>query len=241
MDLFDFAVKPPIAAVCFVLALLTPARAQMVSPSPAPTPTSSTTVLVNGQLLAFQNNYVVLSDGDALRLDAHAQMSGYAPVPGRFVLVTVDRVSKRVVSVQVGLRPYRDGIAIESLARDYVVADPRSARTAAPVNTAGNGQAVTLTITVEVPTNTPSTDAIYFSSDRSNWAIAEARMDQIDGLHWRLVLPLPDGTTLHYKFSRGSYATIERDRAGADVPARTVVAHKGTTTHDVVLRWADKS
>lgn len=219
-----------LAAIALAVGGAASARAQSSDPM----------VLVNGQLLALHHGYAVLTTGDALRLAPELRMSGLAPQPGRFVLLHVDRARALVARLEVALVPFRTGIAAASLPREFVVADPRSARAAAAAAGAASGALVPVTIVVEVPVNTPSGDAVYFSSDRSNWSVSETRMDQVDGLHWSLVLPVPDGTTVHYKFTRGSYASIERDRAGADVPARAFTAHTGLKTADVVLRWADR-
>lgn len=193
----------------------------------------------DGQLLAIQNQYLVLSTGDALQLASDATFEGVAAKPGAFVRITIDLRTKTVVHVVVAPHAFTGGRSVTEIPRDVVAVDPRSARKAGSLASAASGQIVQVTIVVEVPANTPTGDAVYLSSDRSNFSVSEVRMDQADALHWSLVLPLLDGTTLRYKFTRGSYASTERDRAGADVPSRSLVARKDLKTSDTVLRWAD--
>lgn len=97
-----------------------------------------------------------------------------------------------------------------------------------------------VTITVEVPTQTPQSDDIYLSTERSGYTPNERRMNRIDERRWSLAIEGPTATVLHYQYTRGSFATLERDRTNNVRPARTIVF--GTTpaqVRDAVERWAD--
>lgn len=230
MDLRGVAVKRAAGAFALMFAL---AAGSAGAQTPPPT------LVFDGQLLVIVDRYLVVSSGDALHLAADAQFTGIAPKPGRFVRVTIDPRTHDVVAISVAAHAYAGGKSVTEIPRDLVAVDPRSARKSGSIAAAGSGQIVQVTIVVAVPANTPTGDVVYFTSDRSNFSVAETRMDQIDALHWSLTLPLLEGTTLRYKFSRGSYTATERDRAGADVPSRSLVARAGVKTNDVVLRWAD--
>ncbi|HEY0798796.1 MAG TPA: hypothetical protein VGD50_06570, partial [Candidatus Baltobacteraceae bacterium] len=102
-------------------------------------------------------------------------------------------------------------------------------------------QIVTVRIDVTVPSDTPPTDDIYLSTDRSNFGAAELRMNRVDAYHWTVTLPAPAGTTFQYQFTRGNYATVERDRSGGVFTPRVLNVHPGVTSSDTVARWADIS
>ncbi len=99
---------------------------------------------------------------------------------------------------------------------------------------------VKVTITVEVPSQTPQTDDVYLSTDRSSYTPNERRMTRIDERRWTIAIEGAAGTTTHYQYTRGTFGTLERDRANTVRPARTIVF--GTTPaamRETVERWAD--
>jgi hypothetical protein len=98
---------------------------------------------------------------------------------------------------------------------------------------------IALRIVVAVPPRTPSGDDVYLSTDRTGFAAAELRMNRIDPLHWAIDVPIARGSTLIYRFTRGSSANGERDAAGGGVRAHTVLADAPKSTHDTVASWAD--
>ncbi len=98
---------------------------------------------------------------------------------------------------------------------------------------------ITLTIVVAVPPRTPSGDDVYLSTDRTGFAAAELRMNRIDPLHWAIDVPIARGSTLVYRFTRGSSANGERDAAGGGVHAHLVLADAPKRTKDNVASWAD--
>ncbi|MGH7757389.1 MAG: hypothetical protein ACREM8_14050, partial [Vulcanimicrobiaceae bacterium] len=95
------------------------------------------------------------------------------------------------------------------------------------------------TIVVDVPLNTPTGDDIYLSTDRSNYSPAEIRMNRIDARRWTIALKVPAGTELHYQFTRGSLASVERDRNGSLLTPRLLETRASVTVDDHVARWAD--
>ena len=98
---------------------------------------------------------------------------------------------------------------------------------------------VILTIVVAVPSRTPSGDDIYLSTERTGFGAAELRMNRVDPLHWSIDVPLPRGSTLVYRFTRGSSSNAERDAAGGGVPAHSILVDGPKKTRDAVASWAD--
>jgi hypothetical protein len=100
---------------------------------------------------------------------------------------------------------------------------------------------VTVTITVTVPAQTPGGDDVFVSTERSNWNPSELRMNRVDALHWTLILSLPRGAHLAYRFTRGSFATTERNEARQLPPVHTLIAEPDVHANVVVPGWGDIS
>jgi hypothetical protein len=66
-------------------------------------------------------------------------------------------------------------------------------------------------------------------------------MDRVDGSTFSISVAVAQGTALKYQFTRGSYATVERDRTGGIVNPHVVLAEPNAKTNDTVTRWADIS
>jgi len=116
-------------------------------------------------------------------------------------------------------------------AADFLIAARSAAQQSA--------ERLTITILVAVPPRTPNGEDVYLSTDRTQFAAAELRMNRIDPLHWSIDVPIARGSTLVYRFTRGSAATGERDAAGGGVAAHTVLADTAKATRDTVASWAD--
>jgi hypothetical protein len=184
-------------------------------------------------ILTRTPEYLVVSGGNALRV---AKDCRCADLPaGTVAIVTLDEHSA-VVELR---RPRKDEKASESLPATAIVVDPRSSRVLHPAQAAV--QTVTVTLTVAVPADTPPGDDLYVSTERSGWNAAELRMQRVDPLHWSIQLRLPAGQPLLYRYSRGSFATLEADRAGQLAPARKLVAKDGLVVQDAIVRFSDLS
>jgi predicted alpha/beta superfamily hydrolase len=94
-----------------------------------------------------------------------------------------------------------------------------------------------------VPANTPAGATIYLASSRNGWTTDDpARaftFDPADGSYY-LELP-PSRGTLEYKFTRGTWPTIETDADNRAVPNRRYVFGQGppVVLHQV-LNWEDQ-
>lgn len=99
---------------------------------------------------------------------------------------------------------------------------------------------VTLKIT-SLPTNTPTGASIYLAGTVNSWNEANpAYIMQPDGLG-NLQIVIPQGTgTMSYKFTRGSWATVEGNATGGFLPDRTFTYTGGPQTINLTIQsWED--
>lgn len=98
---------------------------------------------------------------------------------------------------------------------------------------------VTFRIT-QVPTNTPSNATLYIAGSFNSWnpgSAAQALVRQPDS-SWLITLPAGTGT-IQFKFTRGSWATVEGNASGNQLPNRTFTYGNGDTVNLTVLSWED--
>lgn len=168
------------------------------------------------QLVIVQNGYVVAANGNAYKLVGDAASAAIGLPLGIYLVLKIDP---------------QTGEAFDLVASRV----PLTAE-GTPVRT------VSVTFTVEVPVNTPGTDVIYMATDRTNWTANAIRMSPLPGNKWTATLTLTGGTVVAYKYTRGSWATDERDRAGSEIANRTLTITSSADTqaqNDTVARWAD--
>lgn len=181
-------------------------------------------------LLAVGARSVTVGGGATLRRALAATERG-ADALGRTVYLRLDeRGAVEDITTTIPRHSKLHDLA-ELPPEDFIIAARSTASAAA--------ERVTLTLVVAVPPRTPSGDDVYVSTDRTGFAAAELRMNRIDPLHWSIDVPLARGSTLVYRFTRGSAASAERDAAGGGVAAHTALADAPKTTRDTVASWAD--
>ena len=182
-------------------------------------------------LLGISATAVTLEGGATLRRAPEFEAPRDARALGRTVYLRLDE-SGAVTAISLA-QPRHSHLT--------ALADLPSATFAIAARSAAQQTAdrMTLTILVAVPPRTPSGDDVYLSTDRTGFAAAELRMNRIDPLHWSIDVPVARGSTLVYRFTRGSSANGERDAAGGGVAAHTALADAPKTTHDTVASWAD--
>jgi hypothetical protein len=146
----------------------------------------------------------------------------------------------RFVEVSYGAPPPNE-IDAAQLPRAYVTASRASARSSNNAMTSAQSKTITVVFIVHVPDDTPITDDIYLTTERSNFSPAELKMNRIDVRRWSVSLPLAEGTTLHYQYTRGNYANVERDAGGGVITPHLLEVHEATRADDTVARWADTS
>lgn len=99
--------------------------------------------------------------------------------------------------------------------------------------------AADLTLNLSVPPGT--TPPVHVAGDFQGWnpgSAAHILAVQPDG-RYAITLALPDNQPIQFKFTRGSWATVEKGPNGEELPNRTHTP-VGTQTLDLtVARWAD--
>lgn len=107
----------------------------------------------------------------------------------------------------------------------------------------GEPQSDSLTFTVNVPSDTTESDTVYIAGDFNGWNPADPAYQlirQADGTY-TIKLDLAAGTTISYKFTRGSWASVEANSNGSDIGNRTkTTAGGGETVTATVQRWKDR-
>lgn len=107
----------------------------------------------------------------------------------------------------------------------------------------GEPQSDSLTFTVNVPSDTTESDTVYIAGDFNGWNPADPAYQltrQADGTY-TIKLDLAAGTTISYKFTRGSWASVEANSNGSDIGNRTkTTAGGGETVTANVQRWKDR-
>ena len=78
---------------------------------------------------------------------------------------------------------------------------------------------VTLKIT-QIPSNTPQGSTIYMPSSLNNWNAAGNSVQPIGNGQYQIVIPEGTGT-VEYKFTRGTWASVEGNANGNYLPNRS--------------------
>lgn len=226
-----------IARVCSIAACLL----AIVAPTGARAQSAATPLSIRGQALAIGHGYVIFTSGTTVRLRDGTHVPRGTTL-GSSIRVRLDRATGDVVSIE--LDP-KDTLDDDVDAARVPVADgvhglraggaTATADSAAPAR----AEAVVVTIAVTVPANTPPTDDVYVATDRSNFSPSEIRMQRTSARRFTVSLSLPRDSKLRYQFTRGSYATVERNRSGGIAEPHVLAIGSGATVENVVERFAD--
>ncbi|HVA37678.1 MAG TPA: hypothetical protein VNJ51_08695, partial [Candidatus Dormibacteraeota bacterium] len=94
---------------------------------------------------------------------------------------------------------------------------------------------------VQVPPNTPLNSDVYIATAASNWLADAIKLNRVDGLDFQVTARIPSGTIFYYRYTRGSWQTEERNKAGLEGPVRHFVVPEADTAtrYDQVYNWAD--
>jgi starch binding protein with CBM20 domain len=169
--------------------------------------------IVDTRAVVMQDGYIVGTDGVAHKLVAAA--AAVASVPfGAYVELRTDPRSGDAFDAAVSTHPFAQAAVAQ----------------------------IAVTFEVRVPVNTPPASTVYLATNAQNWTANAVRLSPEPGNMWMATVMLAGGTVLQYKYTRGSWATGERDASGNDIQNRSLaVVRSGAvqSVHDVVARWAD--
>ncbi len=98
-------------------------------------------------------------------------------------------------------------------------------------------------IVQSLPSNTPAQDMLYIGGDFNGWDPGSAQYilhKNVDG-KWSITLPAQaSGTTIEYKFTRGSWGTVEKGQSGIDISNRTFTYGNSSSVVDITIyNWAN--
>ncbi|MDQ0232256.1 carbohydrate binding domain-containing protein [Metabacillus malikii] len=97
-----------------------------------------------------------------------------------------------------------------------------------------------VTFNVTVPTQTLTTDKIYMTSTLNGWKPDDSDYELKKNANgsYSISLQVPANTQIEYKFTLGSWATVEKDQWGNDISNRTFKTNGGEEVVDVtVQKW----
>lgn len=100
-----------------------------------------------------------------------------------------------------------------------------------------------VTLRVTVPSSTPASGPVYAAGSFNSWNPADPAYQLTKGPDgkYSISLNLPAGTAVQYKFTRGSWATVEVNANGSDVANRSLTPAGGSQSVNVtVARWKDQ-
>ncbi len=191
-----------------------PQSSPLRSPAPAASPPPAN--VFRSVALAFDGKRLIVAGGGVLR--AAPVCTCASGVAGRAVMVTLGPdgaivALRRALPGEAG-RPAKD--------------IPTTAYVFVPHASDDDAQLVTVTIDVSVPNQTPPTDDVYLSSERSGWNPAEIRLNRIDALHFSAQLKLPAGVRFAYRITRGSFSNSRHPTPSS--PPRTASRKSPSTT-----------
>jgi hypothetical protein len=170
---------------------------------------------VTTRLITQKNGYLVTTSGQAYKLVGRAAQVQPTWDLGTFLKLRVDSKSNTAFDVTASSQPFAGG----------------------PL-----AQPIQVTIVVTVPLNTPARDIVYIATDAADWVPNGLRMSPLTGNRWTTTLALGKGSSLKYKFTRGSWATAETNQSGIEIPNRSLTITKTGDTQqvqDAVVRWSD--
>ena len=209
---------------------------------------------MNGQVVDFERGYIVFASGDAFKVAPTAtivdDLTGapprYAISPGTFAVATLDAATALVTSIRISSKPIPEGTPAAQVPRQFVSAasKPQPNPDLAPPRVSYESKLsrdVLVTVSVEVPPETPYSDDIYIATDSSGWDAQAIKMQRVDGRHFRIQIHLRGGVEFHYLFTRGSWQSVERDKSGLRRQPRFLSVPGGDfmVVNLTVYRWAD--
>ena len=93
-----------------------------------------------------------------------------------------------------------------------------------------------------IPESSPANDDIYFVSSLNSWTAGDRNYILQKNRDGNYFFPIPrKRKNLEYKITRGSWASVEVDKFGFDIPNRMINLAKEDTVYIKVQGWKDKT
>jgi hypothetical protein len=223
--------------------------------SPAATVTAVPAIVrFSGQLLDLRNGFVYFTTGDAFKANPSLHVvdldtggpTKLVPGPPLYARATLDPTGSIVELALTKRRLAADAAYQQAYAQAHAFAAAGSPTVPAPELMHGvrlTGRPVAVTFYVQVPPTTPLSDSVFIATDASGWAANAMKMDRIDALHYRLTRTYASGTKFAYRYTRGSWTSVEvgEDGLQGDPHQFFVPEVDAKRLSDVVYRWSDQN
>jgi hypothetical protein len=220
-------------------------------------------IVVTGQLLAYQGGYVFFTTGDGFHVSSDVSIkdakTGGAttlkPLPRIWARATFDATGT-VTELDLSRAPLppqgsfadvaRFAVALSTpvpnpdLLQNVATPPPGQPETVAAARHF-SGRPVLVTFIVQVPPYTPFTSSVYITTDQSGWNAQAIPMDRVDALHYEITRRYNSGTIFRYLYDRGSLQSQEVAQNGlARTPRDLVVTDADVRViRDTVYAWQD--
>jgi hypothetical protein len=225
---------------------------------------AGSSIVVSGQLLAYQDGFVFFTTGDGFRVAPdivlHDAKTGGAttirPAPRIWARATFDAAGT-VTELDLSRSPLPpqgsfDDVARFAVALSTPAPNPDLLQNVVPVPEPGvtippgahfSGKPVLVTFIVQVPPTTPLTSSVYITTDASGWNAQAIPMDRIDALHYEITRRLNSGTIFRYLYDRGSFQSAETAQNGLSRTPRAIIVTDADvrTVSDMVFAWQDST
>jgi len=99
-----------------------------------------------------------------------------------------------------------------------------------------------VTFRATAPATTPPGDPVFIAGDFQGWNPGDPayQLADLGGLAYEITLDLTVGASIEFKFTRGSWATVEKGPNGEEIPNRTHAVTGTETLELTVDNWADQ-
>jgi hypothetical protein len=225
---------------------------------------AGSTIVVSGQLLAYQDGFVFFTTGDGFRVAPDivlrdAKTGGATtirPAPRIWARATFNAAGT-VTELDLSRSPLPPQGSFDDVARFAVALSPPAPNpdlipNNAPAPEPGvtippgahfSGKPVLVTFIVQVPPNTPLTSSVYITTDASGWNAQAIPMDRTDAMHYQITRRINSGTIFRYLYDRGSFQSTETAQNGLSRTPRAFVVEDADvlTRRDSVYAWQDQT
>jgi predicted alpha/beta superfamily hydrolase len=93
-----------------------------------------------------------------------------------------------------------------------------------------------------IPDNTPPEDFIYIAGNFNGWQPGDVNYRLLkdgQGIWWITLGIAPEGTQIQFKFTRGSWETVEKGPNGEELNNRLFTYGNGDTVGVIIYNWAE--
>ena len=208
-----------------------------------------------GELLDVRTDYIYFTTADAFKVAPNLRVVDFdtggptklVPGPGLFARATLDIATGNIVTLAITKRRLAsDAAYAQAYEQAHRYAIRGTPTTVAPEINRGSrltGRPVAVTFVVQVPPTTPLSDSVYLTTDASGWVANAMKMDRIDALHYRLTRIYASGTQFAFRYTRGSWQSVEVGEDGLEADAHDFLVPEvnAKLVRTSVYRWSDQN